>query len=81
MGHWQLQEAKQRLSELVKRASEEGPQVVTRHGEDVAVVLSMRDYRQLVESGPSFKEFLTSGPSFDGLKIERSKDRARKVEF
>ncbi len=32
---WQLQEAKQKFSELVRRALDEGPQIVTRHGESV----------------------------------------------
>lgn len=35
---WQLQEAKQRFSELVRRALDEGPQVVTRHDPDMAPV-------------------------------------------
>lgn len=81
MTEWQLQEAKQKLSELVKRAEHEGPQLVTRHGEGVAVVLSVGDYERLVDARPGFKEFLTQGPGFDGLAIRRSKARARKVEF
>lgn len=81
MAHWQLQEAKQKLSEVVKRAADEGPQVVTRHGEDVAVVLSIHDYRQLAQARPSFKEFLRTGPSFEGLAIKRSKAAARRVQF
>ncbi len=44
---WQLQEAKQKFSELVKRALNEGRQVVTRHGEDVVVVLSVAEYQKL----------------------------------
>jgi len=36
---WQLQEAKQRFSELIRSVEADGPQVVTRHGEDVAVVI------------------------------------------
>jgi antitoxin Phd len=44
---WQIQEAKQRFSELVRRAVNEGPQVVTRHGEEVVVVLSVDAYHQL----------------------------------
>ena len=44
---WQLQEAKQQLSKVVDLAGSEGPQVVTRHGREVAVVLSMDDYRAL----------------------------------
>ncbi|HZV51607.1 MAG TPA: type II toxin-antitoxin system prevent-host-death family antitoxin [Candidatus Dormibacteraeota bacterium] len=29
---WQTREARQRFSELVRRAQEDGPQIVTRHG-------------------------------------------------
>ncbi|MBG0817621.1 type II toxin-antitoxin system prevent-host-death family antitoxin [Planomonospora sp. ID82291] len=36
MTAWQVQEAKQRFSEVVRRATDEGPQIVTRHGEEVA---------------------------------------------
>ncbi len=41
---WQLQEAKQRFSELVRRALEEGPQTVTRRGEEVVVVIQRRNF-------------------------------------
>ena len=34
---WQLQEAKNRFSEVVNKALEEGPQTVTRHGEEIVV--------------------------------------------
>lgn len=44
---WQLQDAKQRFSRLVDSARTDGPQVVTRHGREVAVVLSIEDYRRL----------------------------------
>ncbi|MEV6905377.1 type II toxin-antitoxin system Phd/YefM family antitoxin [Amycolatopsis sp. NPDC051071] len=48
---WQVQDAKQRLSELLRRAAAEGPQFVTKHGEEVAVVLDIVDYRRLTGSG------------------------------
>jgi len=41
---WQLQEAKNKLSEVVRRARDEGPQVVTLRGEDVAVVVDARTF-------------------------------------
>lgn len=44
---WKLQDAKARLSELVRRAETEGPQHVTVHGRDAAVVLSAADYERL----------------------------------
>jgi prevent-host-death family protein len=39
--HWQIQEAKQRFSEMIRAVASEGPQVITRHGEDVAVVVDI----------------------------------------
>lgn len=67
---WQLQEAKSRFSELVRRTLEEGPQTVTRHGEEVAVLVPAGEYRRLTgETGgkPDFKEFLMSAP--EGLEL------------
>ena len=37
---WQVQDAKQRFSDLIRKAHAEGPQVVTRHGEEIAVVMT-----------------------------------------
>ena len=38
---WQVQDAKQRFSELLRTAHAEGPQIVTRHGEEIAVVIEL----------------------------------------
>ncbi|HZA82879.1 MAG TPA: type II toxin-antitoxin system Phd/YefM family antitoxin [Actinomycetes bacterium] len=79
--HWQLQEAKQRFSELLRRARAQGPQVVTKHGEEVAVVVSIEDYRRLTDELPSFKEFLLAAPDLDTLEIRRPREAARVVEL
>jgi prevent-host-death family protein len=71
-GHWQLQEAKQRFSEVVRSAASDGPQFVTRHGDEVAVVLDIREYRRLREGGRDFKAFLQSAPEVD-LDLDRSR--------
>ena len=63
---WQLQEAKQKFSELVRRTLEEGPQVVTRHGEEVVVVVPAEEFRRTREKKPDFKEHLMSAP--EGLE-------------
>jgi prevent-host-death family protein len=78
---WQLQEAKQRFSEVVRQAHEHGPQVVTRHGEEVAVVVSMEDYRRLAGNRSDFKDFLLSGPDLGGLEIHRASDPARRMDL
>jgi antitoxin Phd len=44
---WQLQEAKNSLSEVVNRALTEGVQTITRHGKPVVVVLSQEEFRKL----------------------------------
>lgn len=72
---WQLQEAKQRFSELVRRTLEEGPQVVTRHGEEVVVVVPVEEYRRTGEKKLDFKEFLMSAPEgLENIIAERPKD-------
>lgn len=82
MTKWQLQEAKQQFSRLVERARTEGPQLVTRNGTNVAVVLSMDEYRRLSGHGGDFKKFLLEGPPyFDDLPLERSKELPREIEF
>jgi prevent-host-death family protein len=77
---WQLQDAKQRFSEVVRSARREGPQIVTRHGEEVAVVVSMEDYRRLTSDKPAFKEFILAAPDLGVLEVKRSSERARIVE-
>jgi antitoxin Phd len=64
---WQLQEAKQRFSELVRRTLDEGPQVVTRHGEEVVVVVPAEEFRRMGGEKMDFKEFLMSAP--EGLEL------------
>jgi prevent-host-death family protein len=57
---WQLQEAKQKFSELVRRTLEEGPQVVTKHGEEVVVVVPVEEFRRMSNAGEKkmdYKEF------------------------
>lgn len=78
---WQVQEAKQKFSELVQRAIDEGPQTVTRRGQDVVVVVAADEYRRLTGSRPDFKEFLLSGPDLSALDLERSSDLPREIEL
>ena len=78
---WQLQEAKQRFSELVRRALEEGPQVVTRRGEEVVVVVRAEDFDRLSRGEEDFKDFLLRAPDLEALEIRRDKGAAREVEL
>jgi prevent-host-death family protein len=80
--NWQVQEAKQRFSELVRRTLEEGPQVVTRHGEEVVVVVAADEYRRSQQDEPGLVEFLVSGgPDLSKLDLRRSTDLPREIDF
>jgi prevent-host-death family protein len=46
-GHWRLQDAKARFSELVRKAHSEGPQRVTVHGREEVVVVAAEEFRRL----------------------------------
>jgi prevent-host-death family protein len=58
MAQWQLQEAKQQLSRVVDLAVQEGPQTITRHGHEVAVVVSIEEYQRLRQDRPTLKDVL-----------------------
>ena len=62
MHTWQVQEAKSRLSEVVKNAEREGPQEITVHGRPVAVVLSRADYDRLAGTSESLVAFMRRSP-------------------
>jgi len=63
MAQWQTVEAKQRFTDLVEAANEAGPQVVMRHKEPVAVVLSPAEYRRLVrQADANFARLLDQSP-------------------
>ena len=72
---WQLQEAKNKLSELVHEAQTEGPQIISRHGENVAVVLSYDEYSRLVKPETDLVTFFRSSPLV-GVDLDLERDRS-----
>ncbi|WP_163567571.1 type II toxin-antitoxin system Phd/YefM family antitoxin [Fodinicola feengrottensis] len=89
--HWQVQEAKQRFSEVLRAVENNGPQTITRHGEEVAVVIDINEYRRLAGARKSFAEHLLSFPKmdaadgepdvFDEIERERKKDFPRDIDL
>jgi antitoxin Phd len=72
MTAWQIQEAKNKLSELIDRAIAEGPQVITRHGVEVVVVMPFTGYKKLTARNQKLGDFLMASPLHkSGLVIER----------
>jgi prevent-host-death family protein len=82
MVRWQLQEAKARLSELVRQAKRKGPQAITIRGETEVVVLSREEYERLARPRPRFVELMRSSPLV-GTKLRLTRDRspARRVKL
>lgn len=85
MSDWQLQEAKNRFSEVIRKAAKEGPQTVTIRGKPAAVVVSAETYARLVPPRMPFAEYLLSGPEWPDDMVEavnnRSRDTGRDIEF
>ena len=78
---WQLQEAKARLSEVIKKAETEGPQHITVRGASTAVVLSDAQYAQLVSASESLVDFMHRSPLYglDDVEFPRDKSPDREV--
>lgn len=85
MSTWTLQDAKARFSELVNRAKEEGPQVVTRHGEETVVVVPIAQYRRLTQrkKKKNLAQFLQDSPlrNLPEEFLTRTRDTGRKIEL
>lgn len=84
MGAWKLQDAKARFSEFLEKALKKGPQVVTRRGVPMAVLLPIEEWQRMqAASRPGVKALLLSdGPRFENF-LPRRKVRPRRapVEF
>lgn len=72
---WQLQEAKNRFSELVNKALKEGPQTVTRRGEEVVVILSKGEYEKIKQAQTGLLEFFRRSPLV-GIELDLERDRS-----
>lgn len=80
---WQLQDAKNRLSEVVRKAREEGPQVITLRGDDAVVVVAADEFQKLSRKPKGnlvdfFHRSPLAGVEFD---LKRSRDTGRKGDL
>ncbi|ATY85974.1 type II toxin-antitoxin system prevent-host-death family antitoxin [Kyrpidia spormannii] len=79
---WQLQEAKNRLSELIQKAVRSEPQTITVRGKPAVVVLSVEEYERLTQPKTNLVEFFRNSPLVDvDLDMERKGDAPREVEW
>ncbi|MDO9080122.1 MAG: type II toxin-antitoxin system Phd/YefM family antitoxin [Desulfuromonadales bacterium] len=79
---WQLQEAKNRLSQVVDSALHEGPQTITLRGKPAVVVVPFEEYRKLTQPRTGLAEFFQQSPLYNvELDLHRSADLPREVEL
>lgn len=79
---WQIQEAKNKFSEVVEKALKEGPQIISKRGIESVIVVSINEYRKLKKKPRTIVEFFQQSP-LKGLNLllVRNKDKSREVEF
>lgn len=80
--YWQLQEAKNRFSEVVEKALRNGPQIVRKRGVDTVVIVSVEEYRKLTRPKTTLVDFFRKSP-LKGVELDlkRSKDLPREVDL
>jgi prevent-host-death family protein len=71
---WALQDAKNKFSELVERAIEDGPQTVTKHGHEAVVVVSVAEYKKLNAQKSNLADFFRRSPLV-GSEVDLSRVR------
>ena len=82
MRSWQLQEAKNKLSHVIKEARQGKPQIITLHGEQVVVLLSVDEYKRLIKPVNKLSEALSRLELNDNeLIFERNTSMVRDVEL
>jgi len=75
---WQLQEAKNKLSEVVNEAIKHGPQIITKRGVETVIVLSYDQYRKAMLNQKKLSEFFRESPLAKlDLDLRRNKSGLR----
>src|SRR5690349_7858321 len=72
---WQLQEAKNRFSEVVEEAIRSGPQVITKRGVETAIVLSYTEYRKMLLNQKKLSDFFRESP-LAAVDLDLTRDKS-----
>lgn len=78
MKSWQVQEAKSHFSEVIDLAITQGAQIVTRRGNEVAVILSVEDYEKITGKN-NLLATLMNAPRGEDLNISRNDEPIREL--
>lgn len=77
---WQIQEAKNKLSEVVEEAMKHGPQIITKRGVETVIVLSYAEYRKAMLNQKKLSDFFRESPLAEAdLDLRRDKSRLRDI--
>lgn len=80
---WQLQEAKNKFSQVVQEARKK-PQIITLRSKETVAIISIEDYRKFYpqKNKPSLLNVMQNSPWANiELDISRSKDTGRDIEL
>ena len=79
---WQIQEAKNKFSQVAEEAALYGPQRVTKRGKDALVILSAADYERLQKPKTDLVRFLKQSPlRGSGIDAHRDRHGGRQVKL
>jgi len=79
---WQLQEAKAKFSEVINEAIQHGPQIITKHGVETALLISVDDYKKVNKKDLKISQFFQNSPIANiDLDLKRSQDTPREVKL
>ena len=71
---WQIQEAKNKLSEVIDKTLHDGPQVITRRGKKVVIMMSVKEYEEKVSNKKRLGDFFKDSLLNSDIPLERDKD-------
>ena len=71
---------KNRFSEVVDRAIEQGPQEITRHGKKAVFVISAAEYKRIRQKKTDLCSFFKNSPLAD-IDLSRSQEKSRKIDL
>ncbi|MCK5876540.1 MAG: type II toxin-antitoxin system Phd/YefM family antitoxin [Candidatus Marithrix sp.] len=78
---WQLQEAKNKLGQLVQYAQKE-PQIITLQGKEIVAVISIKDYQKIYKKKSTLLSIMQNSPWAEiDLHLSRSKYIGRNIKL
>ncbi|MGD0567981.1 MAG: type II toxin-antitoxin system Phd/YefM family antitoxin [Candidatus Sulfotelmatobacter sp.] len=79
---WTVAQAKAKFSEVIHRATAEGPQTITRNGRTAAVVVDAEEWNRKTKRVGTLADFFAASPlRGSGLKLPRRKGGLRKIDL